>query len=1356
MPAAVAAAAYVVGQAAFAVSSVFLPTSAAIGVQVAAAGFVASLGGLAGVGAAVSAWSTVAGIAALTQRPKIKVGASEGGGTQIDFKADPNAPLPLAFGRTAVSGNIVHITTDGQAYKNAHVLYLSVLSLGPIEAYDGFKAGDISVTFAGEVNGGGMAAGGTGPGGGADNRYDGQMITRNYLGSEAGIAVPWVPDRIPEWTAAHKLSGLASAWYGLNYDAKVYPTGTPKPQWVVKGAKAYDARLDSTYAGGAGACRADDPATWVWSENPYVLALTWCLGWQANGVRVMGVGAPTDNIDVAAFVEGANVADANGWTCGGVVTSSDAKWDVLSALLQAGAGAPSRLGAKISCVVSTPRVSLATLTRDDVVGDVTIAGTAPRRDRINRVVPRYRSEDHGWQMVSGGAVAVADYITEDGGQRSREVDYPLVQDAAQAAQLAAYAIVDGREFGPITLPLKPLWLGYKPGDCITVDAGEDLALDEQKVLILARDFDPASGVVTFTCRSETDAKHDFALGRTGTPPPTPGLEGVDPGFVPTPEEGDWAIVDNKVSGPGGIVPAIVVAGDVGDAQVNEIFLDYRRSTNPPTNTEFEDWVPTVWPASTERMEVLGVAAGATYQAAVRYRNLRGVEGGEDERFDLGFVTAAYLVPPGGVDPDDDTPPGPPENLTALPAFGGAALWWDNPSDLDLSHIRMYDAETEDFGVAELFDTVVARPNVRQGAARLGLPPNTGRFYWVTAVDASGNESEPSNSAFTTSATVSPTDLGTTIGFNPPTGLDLTSAVALDTDGSQIVTLRATWDAIVDAAFSLYEIAVQEGTGSFVVFTAPDATWELRGVKANTSYTAKVRGVDRNGNRTLYGVTDSHTTTKDNSAPAAPSGLSGTGGVTSVFLSWTNPTAADLDKIEIYRNTSNNSVTATKIGTVNAQSGQPGGAVDAGRLSGVTYWYFLKAVDTSGNTSAFTAGASVTTALVDTADLAVNAVTAEKVLAGSLTGDRFNTATSLPGTITVGSTGVSIGTIESRASDPAARVNANSTLITPGRVQLTGSTTLSSLLHGGDQTLINGGKIAGNTILLNSAEIGLRGVELTGCVFEFNSPSTNRVSWSAGRAEYVDNSGSLVSEVIAAGSMAFDWASGVVYFTWTPGAGVIAYTTSAATANAAGKVKLAFYRGGANLTATYGRTRIDGDLITTFGIKTHNLDSAVVTSAKIGALQILGEHVAANTLVAHDVIITGSLTYLQAEARTFNDYGFTEATPALFLTNTDQNCVSRSLSTGDDDLVEIDLAWTVENSSGISEDVYFNLYRGATLLRPFNDWQPAGPHTQDGYGAWKDYPPANSSVTYTLKANRPNGAVTFEVQYARIGLRRSRR
>jgi hypothetical protein len=389
---AVAAAAWIGNAIVVAGSAVGLGSVAAT-IGAAAANFVAGLGFAAGLGGAIASWGTVAAIASTLSKPKVG-GLRDGGGTQVDFKANANAGVPLVLGRTGTGGVIVHMNTEGQAHKNAHLLICTVLSIGPMEGVDAFLANNQLVFTAPPV---GDSSATTGP-------YAGAMDMRIQAGEKP--AGPFIycsipPGTLPEWTDTNMLSGLGAAWWGLNYNQTIYPNGVPKPLWVVKGPAVYDPRLDSTYAGGSGPQRWDDETTWAFTGtgNPYLQALTWCIGRRANGKLTHGLGVDISAIDRDAFVEGANVSDANSWTCGGVVTSTDKKWDVLVALLQAGAGSPMRLGGQISCIVSTPRVSLDTITGADVIGRATITGTKARRDRFNRVVPRYRSEDHEWEIV---------------------------------------------------------------------------------------------------------------------------------------------------------------------------------------------------------------------------------------------------------------------------------------------------------------------------------------------------------------------------------------------------------------------------------------------------------------------------------------------------------------------------------------------------------------------------------------------------------------------------------------------------------------------------------------------------------------------------------------------------------------------------------------------------------------------------------------------------------------------------------------------------------------------------------------------------------------------------------------------
>lgn len=472
-----------------------------------------ALGTSVAVASAIAAGFSVAasiGAGLLAKKPS-------GGGTQTDWSADPNASIPILFGRTGVAGNIVYRKGSGDADKNKYETITTVMSLGPVASIDTLYCDRKPVSFSGT-----SAIGAP---------YSERLWMASQLGAcpEAASLNTGVGNK-PGWTAAHRLSGLAADQVSLLYDAKGKNTFTTEPQMLRVGhwVLAYDAREDSSYPGGSGPQRANDETTWQWSNNPYVVGVTWALGWHQNGKRRGGVGLRPDQIDIASFVEASNIADLNGWTLGGQVTSRDDKWEVMKAILQAGGGEPIRDGAILSCLIQAPRVSIATIGAGDLIGKASVPRSRPRKERINGIIPKYRSEEHFWEQVSGTVARIGAYVAEDGGTRTQEIEYPLVQvetgsDVSQPTQLAGYDVELSRERMPISLPLKLRWIGYRAGDCITCAIAE-LGLDDVQLIIIKRSLDPGSGAVTLTVRTEDPGKHARVFALTGDLPPTTTFE----------------------------------------------------------------------------------------------------------------------------------------------------------------------------------------------------------------------------------------------------------------------------------------------------------------------------------------------------------------------------------------------------------------------------------------------------------------------------------------------------------------------------------------------------------------------------------------------------------------------------------------------------------------------------------------------------------------------------------------------------------------------------------------------------------------------------------------------------------------
>ena len=656
-------AAIVVGAVALAATGVGLAVGAAAAASMSVAGM--SLATFATAASVASgALSVAAGLTA--KKPQASVS-----GSQTTFSANPDDGLPLVLGRTGYAGKIIRrvgFDTRDEG-DNDRQSFVVALSLGLVAAIEGQTVDQAPVSYT--------------AGGAAIGAYAGWMWSKTQLGqmSEPALSFGDGAGSPPGWGASYRLSGLAAATWTLRFDTKgkMFQAGVPAPIWTVRGALCYDPTKDSTYPGGSGPHRMADPAdtaaydaavaTWEWSDNPYLLGLRWAHGvWlrdrdnpASQYQRVMGIGAPWTTIDVPAFVEGRNIAKANGWTAGGVAYSTDGKWDTLKAILQAGMGEPLALGARISCLVNSPKVSLATIGIDDVVGKPTVSATQSRRDRINTITPRYRLEANNWKFLPGAPISVAQHVAFDKGKRSRLQDYPFIQNTPQAATAVRYDIENAREFGPIVLPLKLVWMGYKPGDCVTVTLPE-LGLNGQPILLLNRSLSPADGIVTMTARSETAEKHPFALGQTTVPPPTPGVTGAP--VIPVPRDGSWAISGTSIISADATVPALIVTGATDAATVEAVVLEYRAYVSG--QSPGAGWISAgVFEPSLTRLEIVSVQGGTPYEVAVSYQR-KGFTG--DRRIIGPVVTGGTALDFGAV-----TGPTKPEDNATVGAPGGTPV-----------------------------------------------------------------------------------------------------------------------------------------------------------------------------------------------------------------------------------------------------------------------------------------------------------------------------------------------------------------------------------------------------------------------------------------------------------------------------------------------------------------------------------------------------------------------------------------------------------------------------------------------------------------------------------------------------------
>lgn len=484
----------------------FAPAALAGTATIAGTGITAAT--LTTVATIASVASTVASIAAqmTAKKPPAR-------GTINQVIISREAVSPCIIGRTYSGGVLRHDVGYGATLKKVKNPYrgqVIVYSVGgPCQALEGIYLDYAQIPVSGDA---------------ATGYYSG-FLYRDYrrgLWSETAL-VPHFSG-MPRWGSAYKLSSKAAIlWNGkFDKDGKRFASGWPTSGAVWQGVMGYDARQDSSFPGGSGSHRADNEATWTYNEDPGSQAISYVLGRYRNGKKTFGAGLPVDGIIVDDFVTLSNVCAANEWKVGGVIYEPGDRWANLKRIIDAGAAKPLWRGGKLGLKVNMPRVSIYTVTDADLADDdVEVTAMQPWASRLNGIRPKYRSEANKWEYVQSALVSISTYVTEDGEEKIEERQWDLVQDKDQAAQLAAYELLDSREM-PIILPCKPHMRHFGPGDMITLDLPEH-GLAGLDAIIMTRRPDPGTMNVTFTLATETTAKHDFALGRTGTAPPTPAL-----------------------------------------------------------------------------------------------------------------------------------------------------------------------------------------------------------------------------------------------------------------------------------------------------------------------------------------------------------------------------------------------------------------------------------------------------------------------------------------------------------------------------------------------------------------------------------------------------------------------------------------------------------------------------------------------------------------------------------------------------------------------------------------------------------------------------------------------------------------
>lgn len=381
MPQAIAAAAAWVGS----------TVMTAVGTTLTATGVTAAVGGATALGIAhgvamfaytvseIALWAGMSYAVDTALKPKLKPAGSE-----LLFNMDPAYPREMIIGQRLVGGSMVARYSRGSNLYNAHMV-IQVADHPCVElskVYDGGRVvRDTPLTHGTRTeitaysNSGGARVWMTWWDGRPGQTADTDLITKSAQDPDV------VAGKLPGWSSDHVGAGCAYIHVEVQWDSDIL-TSIPQFTWLVKGAKLYDRRLDTT-AGGSGSHRLDDPSTWEYTDNAAVAADHFLLGYKVEDDDLaFGIGLHPSEVPYDVFANAADLSDEDvetgtvdavetikRYVVNGVVSTADYFEDVLEAFQIQMAARFVDLGGRIGILGAEERDISLDLSDQDLTSD---------------------------------------------------------------------------------------------------------------------------------------------------------------------------------------------------------------------------------------------------------------------------------------------------------------------------------------------------------------------------------------------------------------------------------------------------------------------------------------------------------------------------------------------------------------------------------------------------------------------------------------------------------------------------------------------------------------------------------------------------------------------------------------------------------------------------------------------------------------------------------------------------------------------------------------------------------------------------------------------------------------------------
>jgi fibronectin type 3 domain-containing protein len=337
---------------------------------------------------------------------------------------------------------------------------------------------------------------------------------------------------------------------------------------------------------------------------------------------------------------------------------------------------------------------------------------------------------------------------------------------------------------------------------------------------------------------------------------------------------------------------------------------------------------TMVPATTNSYVQTGLTAATTYYFIVTAQNSTGES-----------VASTQVSAATNPAPPVPTVPAAPVGVSAVGGTQQATISWSVVSGA--TSYNLYWSKTA--GVTTATGTKIA--GATSPAVQTGLSDTTTYYYIVTAVNSVG---ESAASVQVAATTLTPVPAPTAPAA--PTGVSASG-------GANQATI--SWSVVSGAtSYNLYRSTTSGGTtATGTKIAAATSPYVNTGLSAGTSYYYVVTAVNSVGESVASSQVSATTNAPPPAVPAAPAGLSATGGANQVSVSWS--TVSGATSYNLYWSTTSGVTTATGTKITGATSPY----IMTGLADGTAYYFIVTAANSAGESAASTQASATTSAPV---------------------------------------------------------------------------------------------------------------------------------------------------------------------------------------------------------------------------------------------------------------------------------------------------------------------------------------------------------------------------------------------------------